>query len=174
MQRAQKVMLLGDIGVGKTSLARRLVLDRFEASYKATIGVDMYRKDILLDDGQGEGDAGAITLIIWDIDGDFGESIFQHIYIRGASSALIIGDAHEPSSFESMLRLADGFQEQLPGRPIALVINKVDLASSDRQFSLPSAFTRLGAPVIKTSARTGENVTFAFRALAKLALARGV
>jgi Ras-related protein Rab-5C len=167
-------MLLGDIGVGKTSLARRLVLDRFEASYKATIGVDMYRKDLVLGGSQDQDGAEMLTLILWDIDGDFGESIFQHIYIRGASSALIIGDANEPSSFESMLRLADGFQEQLPGRPIALVINKIDLAPSDRQLSLPSAFARLGAPLIKTSARTGENVEFAFLALAKLALARGL
>ena len=47
-----------------------------------------------------------VTLIIWDIDGDFGESIFQHIYIRGASSALVIGDASEP--VQPRLRRAAG------------------------------------------------------------------
>ena len=40
---AYKVMLLGQIGVGKSSIAQRLVFDRFESSYKPTMGVDVYR-----------------------------------------------------------------------------------------------------------------------------------
>ncbi len=43
---ARKVMLLGEIGVGKSSLARRLVFDKFEFDYKPTIGVDIYRYDV--------------------------------------------------------------------------------------------------------------------------------
>ena len=44
---AAKVMLLGDIGVGKTSIARRLRFDSFEANYKTTIGVDVLTHDVV-------------------------------------------------------------------------------------------------------------------------------
>ncbi len=39
---SRKVMLLGEIAVGKTSLVRRLVHNTFEHNYKATVGVDIY------------------------------------------------------------------------------------------------------------------------------------
>ncbi len=40
---SRKVMLLGEIGVGKSSLARRLVEGVFDATYIPTIGVDVHR-----------------------------------------------------------------------------------------------------------------------------------
>ena len=43
---ARKVMLLGEIGVGKSSLVKRLVFDRFETDYKPTLGVDVYRYEV--------------------------------------------------------------------------------------------------------------------------------
>ena len=72
---AAKVMLLGDIGVGKSSLARRLVFDRFESDYKSTIGVDVLSCDVLTA-------LGPLRLILWDTDGDFGMSIFETVYSR--------------------------------------------------------------------------------------------
>ena len=65
---ARKVMLLGEIGVGKSSLARRFVFDRFEGEYKSTIGVDILSHEIMLDDGR------VLKLMLWDTDGDFGAS----------------------------------------------------------------------------------------------------
>ena len=40
---AHKVMLLGEIGVGKSSLAQRLLFNRFSGQYKPTIGVEVFR-----------------------------------------------------------------------------------------------------------------------------------
>ncbi|MCB1484942.1 MAG: hypothetical protein KDJ17_08635, partial [Hyphomicrobiaceae bacterium] len=57
---ARKVMLLGEIGVGKSSLARRLVFDKFEFDYKPTIGVDIYRYE-----APASATRPATTLIIW-------------------------------------------------------------------------------------------------------------
>ncbi len=166
MDLTQKVMLLGDIGVGKTSIARRLVFDRFESQYKATIGVDIYTHDIEIKDNN------TIKLAIWDIDGDFDDSIFNHIYTKGASSALVIGDATRPHTQESMQRLADGFAERLPGRPIAFVLNKMDLAPQDYKMNLPEAFLKPQMPFILTSAKTGENINSAFYYLAETTFQR--
>jgi Ras-related protein Rab-22 len=163
-------MLLGDIGVGKTSLARRLVFGRFEADYKATIGVDIYTHEVL---ARAQGETLPVTLIIWDVDGDFGESIFKHAYIRGASAALIISDRTRPSTLTSMFALADRFEDTLPGRPYRLIVNKSDLSSADT-----NALSRVRAArqrtLLNTSAKSGENVGAAFETLATELISRGL
>ena len=118
----KKIMLLGEIGVGKTSIARRLSLNAFGESYKATIGVDIYRYDVVPPPGKEP-----FTFLVWDTDGSYGEAIFQHIYFREAHAAVIVSDATRPSTIDSMLRLGQHFMDTLPGRYLAHVVNKVDL-----------------------------------------------
>ena len=45
-----KVIILGDSGVGKTSLMNQYVNKRFSNQYKATIGADFLTKDVVIDD----------------------------------------------------------------------------------------------------------------------------
>lgn len=165
-------MLLGDIGVGKTSLARRLVTGRFDHDYKATIGVDIYSHEISLDAGSGMG-AIEIKLLIWDIDGDFGDSIFKQIYIKGATSALVIGDCSRRSTIASTSTLARAFAENFPGRPLSLIINKTDLIDADGLAVLTASFADLQVPVVATSAKGGSNVGLAFQSIARAAYERG-
>lgn len=170
MADARKVMLLGDIGVGKTSLARRLVFGRFEAEYKATLGVDIYTHDVVASVG---GEQIPVTLVIWDVDGDIGESIVKHAYVRGASAALVIADRTRPSTLASMLSLAERFADTLPGRPCRLIVNKSDLAPVDDD-ALARARSAARSPLIETSAKSGDNVRPAFESLATELLSRGM
>jgi small GTP-binding protein len=170
MEQVQKVMLLGDIGVGKTSLVRRLVLNRFEHDYKATIGVDVYTHSLVL--RKMEGGELRIKLLIWDIDGDFGESIFSQVYIKGASSALIIGDCTRTSTVSSMATLAESFADQFPGRPMVLVLNKTDLVSEADVSALARPLEYLHQPIITSSAKNGGNVAVAFQTVAESAYER--
>lgn len=170
MSDARKVMLLGDIGVGKTSLARRLVFGRFEAKYKATIGVDIYTHEMT---AHVHGAAVPLTLVIWDVDGDFGESIFAHAYIRGAAAALIIADRTRASTIQSMLALSRQFEDLLPGRPCRLVVNKSDLMAAD-DAPIAAARKLAGPALIETSAKSGAHVADAFGAIASELLARGM
>ena len=95
--RSAKLMLLGDIGVGKTSLARRLVFDRFDGDYKTTIGVDVLTCDIVLSEAcRNE----TLRLVLWDTDGDFGQAIFSTMYVAGASAAVVVADATRPARNE--------------------------------------------------------------------------
>ena len=120
-----KIMLLGDIGVGKTSLARRRVFDKFDADYKTTIGVDVLTHDIELGpECEGE----ILRLVLWDTDGDFGSRIFETVYLAGASGAIIVADASRPGTLVKMTTLADRFAEHFPGRPVVMIVNKIDLA----------------------------------------------
>ena len=110
-----KVMLLGDIGVGKSSLAKRLKFDKFDSDYKTTIGVDILTHELELAGGEPV----TARLLLWDTDGDFGLHIFKSVYIAGASGALVISDASRPATIQSMFDLAAAFLERLPGRSVA-------------------------------------------------------
>ncbi len=76
-----KVIILGDSGVGKTSLMNQFVNDKFSKQYKATIGADFLTKEILIDDK-------LVTMQIWDT---AGQERFQSLgvaFYRGAGSKL--------------------------------------------------------------------------------------
>merc|ERR1712032_876644 len=57
-----KVIILGDSGVGKTSLMNQYVNKKFSNQYKATIGADFLTKEVQVDDR-------LVTMQIWDTAG---------------------------------------------------------------------------------------------------------
>lgn len=147
--KSAKVMLLGDIGVGKSSLARRFVFDRFDTEYKTTIGVDVLTHDVDL----GEPCDGArLRLVLWDTDGDFGSRIFETVYLAGASAAIIVADATRPATIVKMIGLVAHFEDAFPGRPVAPIVNKIDLAEDFARDGLADLGPR---DTIFTSAKTG-------------------
>lgn len=152
-----KVMLLGDIGVGKSSLARRFVFDHFETDYKTTIGVDVLTHDVVLDS---DADNETLRFVLWDTDGDFGVRIFETVYLAGASAAIVVADATRPATLVKMARLATYFEERFPGRPVATIVNKIDLAPELASDASPSRFD-----VVYTSAKTGQGVAEMFLSL---------
>ncbi len=166
---AKKILLLGEIGVGKTSLVRRLVLDELPTDYRPTMGVDLYRRMVT---GLGKGGRESLDLVIWDIDGNYGQSIFRHVYSKGASGALIIGDLTRRPTLELMVDLARSFQEAMPGRQFSFVLNKLDLLASKADADLPEALKTARQPFIWASAKSGTNVGPAFASLAEAILRR--
>lgn len=163
---AHKVMLLGQIGVGKSSLAQRLIFDRFETTYKPTIGVDVYRYDAGAVDGEP-----SVPMIVWDSDGNLGDAMFRHIYLKEASGAIVIADCTRPDTVISLLEIATAFRARLPGRAVSFILNKIDLVADLETLDLPAELSQSDARVFRTSAMTGENVKQAFAATAR-AIAR--
>lgn len=155
---ARKVMLLGDIGVGKSSIVQRLVFDRFDTTYKPTIGVDIYRYDVPPSDNGNDG----MSFIVWDTDGNFGNAIFRHVYIRDAAAAMIVADLSRPETFETAASLYEGFKEALPGRQATILLNKVDLVEGQDCGPLPAPLDRAGVTLLRTSAKSGTHVQKAF------------
>lgn len=160
---AQKIMLLGQIGVGKSSLAQRLVFNRFETTYKPTIGVDVYRYDASED--------ATAPMIVWDSDGNLGDAMFRHVYLKEAAAAIIIADCTRPDTIASLYDIATAFHERLPGRIVCFILNKIDLLPSSDDIALPVELTKRGALLFRTSAMTGANVKQAFSETAR-AIAR--
>lgn len=152
-----KIMILGAVGVGKSSLVKRFVRDSFDGDYKTTIGVDIQTCDIASGDE-------TIRLMLWDTDGDFGQKIFETAYVKGASGAIVVADASRPPTIEKLMGLLSAFDENFPGRPLRAVINKsdlVDIASID----LASAGLH-SSEALFTSAKTGDGVRAVFESLA--------
>lgn len=166
---SHKIMLLGEIGVGKTSLVRRLVDDKFHGDYGPTTGVDIYHYTVAADADGRE----ATGLVIWDTDGDFGENIFRHAYITGAAAALIVGDASRRHTQDTMLRLGEAFEQALPARPYSFVLNKLDLIEEGFDIDMPDALAASDR-LFRASAKTGENVKQAFDDAAATILRRGL
>lgn len=164
---ARKVMLLGEIGVGKSSLVRRLVFDRFDITYKPTIGVDVYRYDVPESPGRER-----LTLIVWDTDGNFGNAIFRHVYMKEAAGAVIVADVSRPATLEQMAKLARGFREALPGRSLMLALNKIDLIENGEMPEPPEIGSAPRLPCHVTSALDGTNVSRIFNETADAILRR--
>src|SRR3990172_6830828 len=167
----RKILLLGDGAVGKTSLIRRFVVDKFSDDYIATIGTKVTKKDLRIESPARVTD---LTFMIWDVLGQKGYKGIQESSFQGAKGALLVYDATRP---EASKRLREYWIPHLldvsKAVPIVVVGNKVDNARSRReaQEDLEDLKDGLGVPGFLSSAKTGENVETGFIALAKAVIA---
>ena len=153
----RKIMLLGEMGVGKTSIINRLMFDRFDENYLSSIGTDIFRYEVVAPDT-----GRSVIFTVWDTDGSFGEAIFKSVYIRGAHAAVIVGDVTRPETLATMAGLAATFENELPGRYFRCVTNKIDLLEDAAAWTPPEAVQRAQLPLIRSSAKTGDNVKAIF------------
>lgn len=174
MTQRRKIMLLGDIGVGKTSIIRRFVLGRFEGTYRGTIGFDLFTFEI--PDVAGDQGSTGLPVVIWDTDGNAGLNILQQAtYMRGTSAVVIVGDWTRPETHGAMADIAASFRSAYPGRPATLVLNKSDLLGAAH--ATPKVLQPLveqGVPCLSTSALTGAAIVEMFQETGRAILRRGV
>ncbi|HKW43051.1 MAG TPA: Rab family GTPase [Thermoplasmata archaeon] len=167
----RKILLLGDGGVGKTSLIRRFVVDKFADEYITTIGTKVTKKDLRI---ESPGRVTDLTFMIWDVLGQKGYKGIQESSFHGAKGALLVYDVSRPETAQS---LQDYWIPHLiaitNAIPIVVVGNKVDLVDSRRDASdaLDELKDALETPGFLSSAKTGDNVEETFTALAKAVIA---
>ncbi|QRV91563.1 Ras-related protein Rab7 [Ceratobasidium sp. AG-Ba] len=154
-----KVIILGDSGVGKTSLMNQYVNKRFSNQYKATIGADFLTKEVMVDDR-------LVTMQLWDT---AGQERFQSLgvaFYRGADCCVLVYDVNSSKSFETLDSWRDEFLIQASPRdpetfPFVVLGNKIDVEENKRNI-----------PYFETSAKEAINVEQAFQTIAKNALAQ--
>ncbi|KNB05696.1 Ras-like protein Rab7 [Fusarium oxysporum f. sp. lycopersici 4287] len=169
-----KVIILGDSGVGKTSLMNQYVNKKFSASYKATIGADFLTREVLVDDRQ-------VTMQLWDT---AGQERFQSLgvaFYRGADCCVLVYDVNNAKSFEALDSWRDEFLIQAsprdpPNFPFVVLGNKIDVEESKRvvskQKALLIAILALSRLLTSTSAKEAINIDQAFEVIARNALAQ--
>ncbi|KAK4192874.1 putative ras [Podospora australis] len=167
-----KVIILGDSGVGKTSLMNQYVNKKFSASYKATIGADFLTREVLVDDRQ-------VTMQLWDT---AGQERFQSLgvaFYRGADCCVLVYDVNNSKSFDALDSWRDEFLIQASPRdpdnfPFVVLGNKIDVEESKRVISTKRAMTfcqsKGNIPYFETSAKEAINVEQAFEVIARNAL----
>lgn len=163
-----KILVLGDSGVGKSSLLRRYVDDKYEDTYISTIGVDFKIKTICLD-----GDV-MIKMQLWDTAGQERFRSVTQSYYRGADGIFFVIDMTDLQTLRSLPSswihdLVEHCGSLDPGDPEApamiLLANKADLSGHAQVKD--THLDPLLMPHFKTSARTGANVNAAFEAMCR-------
>lgn len=167
-----KVIILGDSGVGKTSLMQQFVNGKFSHQYKATIGADFMTKELTIDDK-------TVTMQLWDT---AGQERFQSLgvaFYRGADCCVLVYDVTNEKSFENISNWKDEFLIQANVKnpenfPFVIIGNKIDVDESKKVISDKKAqqfATNLGnLPLFQTSAKEAVNIDQAFDVIARNAL----
>lgn len=151
----KKILLLGDFGVGKTSVIRRYVDKTFSDTYLSTIGVKISKKKLHLENLLYE-------LIIWDIEGETPIKGTPESYIEGAHGAIFVCDLTRESTIESLSTHINTFLTINPDAQYVISYNKSDLISDYQQeaLSIPSN-------VFLTSAKDDQNIETLFTNLVR-------
>jgi small GTP-binding protein len=167
----KKVCLLGDFGVGKTSLVRRFVYERFEDKYLSTIGVKISRKAMSL---SYEGKLIDLTIILWDLAGSEEFNQFRASYLRGASGIMLVCDLTRPETLHHLPSYLGDMRQVCPVADIILAANKADLKDEQRLSTseIETFAGGLNIPYYLTSAKSGDRVETIFRHLGQLMMAR--
>lgn len=167
----KKVCLLGDFGVGKTSLVRRFVYERFEDKYLSTIGVKISRKSLTLSYQEKLID---LSIILWDLAGSEEFNQFRASYLRGASGIMLVCDLTRPDTLHNLPSYLGDMRQVCPVADIILAANKSDLVDEQRiSTSEIEAFAGgLNIPYYLTSAKSGDMVEAIFRHLGQMMMSR--
>jgi len=157
-----KLLLIGDSGVGKSSLLLRFADNSYSESFIATIGVDFKIKTIEVENK-------VVKLQIWDTAGQEKFRTITSSYYRGAHGIIIVYDVTNRESFdnvknwineiaryasENVNRLLVGNKSDLEGKKAVTYEEGKELADS------------LGINFIETSAKTSSNVEQSFLRMA--------
>ncbi|ETV90554.1 hypothetical protein H310_14679 [Aphanomyces invadans] len=157
-----KVILLGNSGVGKTNLLSRLAKGEFSTDFASTIGVEFLTQVMEVDGVQ-------VKAQIWDTAGQERFHAMMSTYYRKAVGALLVFDVTDKTTFDGIQKWLDQLvQVAEPGLATVLVGNKADVDASKRAVSTMEAQAYAASHhmmYVETSAKTGANVDKAFRDL---------
>ena len=158
-----KIVIIGDAAVGKTSLINQFVESSFNEDYKPTLGANIVRKDVNLDNTK-------VRLIMWDLAGQEKYRVVRSMYFQGCEGALLVYDVTRYHTLDNINNkwLKDYKKHVKKKGAYILIGNKTDLKD---QVAIPTErgkelATKIKAShFIETSAKLGENIEEAFSLL---------
>ena len=160
-----KICLLGDVSVGKTSIASRFCKNSFNENYINTIGGAYQQQNIVLNNGA------KIKLHIWDTSGQDRFRSMTNLYYRDAQVAILTYDVTNESSLDSLNYWLNELNDkvEIDNMLLCLAGNKTDVDQSEKRVptSKGKAFAEQHNMLFyETSAKTGVGVKELFQAIA--------
>jgi len=165
-----KFIIVGDSSVGKTSIVRRFVENKFSLDYRATLGLNVLSHSIKFYGNE-------VSLSLWDVGAQEYFKRYRKTYYMGAQAAFIVFDVCKRDSFANVkvwYKELEDFLDKI-NLPIVIVGNKIDLVDQrsvtyqegiELSEELKKDYIEGHFSYIETSALTGENVEDAFSLIA--------
>ncbi|KAL5756143.1 hypothetical protein ACOSQ2_020889 [Xanthoceras sorbifolium] len=158
-----KLVLVGDMGTGKTSLVLRFVKGQFYDNQEPTIGAAFFTQILSLTEA-------TVKFDIWDTAGQERYHSLAPMYYRGAAAAVVVYDITSMETFNRAKKWVQELQRQgNQNLVMALVANKSDLVSSrEVQTEEGEHYAQEnGMFYTETSAKTAQNINELFYEIAK-------
>lgn len=167
-----KMIILGDSGVGKTSLLNVYIKDHFSLEYKATIGADFLTKKIQKGEENWQ-------LQLWDTAGTEKHHALAQGFYRGSECCLLVFDVTDKQTFDDLESWKTEFLNKLNPPdpetfPFVLIANKIDLERSISTEVAKAFADKHKIPYFECSAKEGTNIKEAFEKAAEMAHERAV
>jgi len=161
-----KFIIVGDKAVGKSSIVRRFVEDKFSLDYRSTLGLNVLSHSMKFYGNE-------VYFSLWDLGGQAYFKRFRKAYYVGTQAAFIVFDVCERQTFSNIKIWYEELKEFLGNKniPIIIVGNKIDLSDQrsvqyKEGIALVDELTRENTDgyisYIETSALTGENIEDSF------------
>ncbi|XP_072853374.2 ras-related protein Rab-7b isoform X1 [Pogona vitticeps] len=165
-----KIIIIGALGVGKTSLLHQYVHKKFYEDYRTTLGASILSKVVVVDQTP-------LKLQIWDTGGQERFRSMVSTFYKGSDGCMLTFDVTDMDSFDTLDDWREDFLQKVvpadPGFPMVVLGNKIDL--KDRQVSKEAALSwckEKDIAYFEVSAKNDINVVQAFETLARQALSR--
>ncbi|XP_018321110.1 ras-related protein Rab-37-like isoform X1 [Agrilus planipennis] len=163
-QEVHKTILLGDSGVGKTSLLVKFDTGKFQqGNFAATVGIGFTNKVVTVDDCK-------VKLQIWDTAGQERFRSITHAYYRDAHALLLLYDVTNKTSFDNIRAWLTEIREYAKDDVVIMLIgNKCDCNSERliRREDGDRLAREYNVAFMETSAKMGLNVDLAFMSIAR-------
>lgn len=157
-----KIIIIGDPGVGKTSLVKQFISEKFSRDYRITIGTNIFTRKLILKTGE------TIKMQLWDIAGQERWIKMRHLYYYGAHGVMMVADLTRRKTFEQLAKFWKlDLMDHCENAPIILIANKNDLINEITNEEIEIIRNDIGAShFFNTSAKDGTNVNKSFEVLA--------
>jgi len=160
-----QILIIGDSSVGKTSIISRYTNGTFKEEYLATVGLDYYSKEEIID-------GKTINIKLWDTAGEERYKSLTQNYFRNAEGVLLVFDVTNTNSFNNLKDWISSIKLNMEGKnifiPVVIIGNKLDM-EDQREITKEQAEQFVSENKYKyfeTSAKTGEGVDKSIRELA--------
>ena len=169
LKAERKVVIVGESGVGKTSIINLYVKGKFSERNEVTLGGSFLQAKVPLQAGQ------VVTLDVWDTAGQERYRSMINMFYRNATAAIIVFDVTNYDSFKQCEFWVKKLLDQEPNCSLFLVANKSDLEEKAVDYDLAKSFAQANnMKFITTSAKNNENVQELFRKVAEAVMRKSV